>query len=103
MGQITVSAWGREVTVDFPGELEGITPKAFASQYNYESVLVDDDGNETPNPDSIEDFTIMKIFEYICDVVMAYEVSASVETAKQLTIHDIESKFANIDLKIEEN
>ena len=103
MGQITVTAWGREVTVDFPGDLDGITPVAFANQYQYEEILVDDDGNETPNPDSIEDFTIIKIFEYICDVVMAYEVSTSVETAKQITITDIETKFAQIDLKIEEN
>jgi len=103
MGQITVRAWGREVTVDFPGDLDGITPTAFANQYQYESVLVDDDGSETPNPDSIEDFTIIKIFEYICDVVRAYEISESVETAKQITIKDIEAKFATIDLKIEEN
>jgi len=103
MGQITVSAWGREVTVDFPGDLDGITPIAFANQYQYEAILVDDDGNETPNPDSIEDFTIMKIFEYMCDVVMAYEVSKSVETAKQITIQDIEARFATIDLQIEEN
>jgi hypothetical protein len=103
MGQITVSAWGRQVTVEFPGDLDGITPVAFAKQYDYEETLVDDDGNETPNPDSIEDFTIIKIFEYICDVVRAYEVSTSVETAKEITIQDIEAKFATIDLKIEEN
>ena len=103
MGQITVTAWNREVTVDFPDNLDGVAPVAFAKQYEYEAILVDDDGNATPNPDSIEDFTIIKIFEYICDVVMAYEVSTSVETAKQITIQDIEAKFAQIDLQIEEN
>jgi hypothetical protein len=103
MGQITVTAWNRQVTVDFPGDLDGVAPVAFANQYRYEETLVDDDGNETPNPDSIEDFTIYKIFEYICDVVMAYEVATSVESAKKITIGDIETKFATIDLKIEEN
>ena len=73
MGAITLEAWGKTTTVTYPGDMDALAPLAFGDAYGYEDEVLED-GDNVPNPQSIEEFTIEKIFEYVGEVMRAYSM-----------------------------
>ena len=102
MGQITISAWDKDITIDFPDSMSGDAPMAFAAQYGYEATVLDDDDNEIPNPLSEVEFTIHQILDYIKDVIRAAGIRAAKDAAVDAARLDIEDQLNQIDLTIED-
>lgn len=102
MGEITISAWGKDVTISFPDDMDGQAPAAFVSQYDYEDMVLDENENEIPNPLSHEEFTIHKIFDYIQDVMRAAGMKAARDAAADTARLEIQAQLDQIDLLIED-
>ena len=105
MGQITISAWGKDCTIEFPDDMSGDAPTAFAAQYEYEATILDDEENEIPNPLSEVEFTIHQILNYIKDVIRAAGMSG-IRAAKDAAVDaarlEIEDQLNQIVLTIED-
>tara|TARA_R110000824_G_scaffold212772_1_gene399113 strand:+ start:2218 stop:2529 length:312 start_codon:yes stop_codon:yes gene_type:complete len=80
MGQITLEAWGKATTVTYPDDMDALAPLAFGDAYGYEGEILED-GDNIPNPQSLEEFTIQKIFEYVGQVMRTYSTKDAVATA----------------------
>lgn len=80
MGQITLEAWGKATTVTYPDDMDALAPLAFGDAYGYEDEILED-GDNIPNPQSLEEFTIQKIFEYVGQVMRTYSTKDAVATA----------------------
>ena len=102
MGEITISAWDKDITIEFPDAMSGDAPMAFAAQYGYEATVLDDDDNEIPNPLSEVEFTIHQILDHIKDVIRAAGVRAAKDAAVDAARLDIEDQLNQIDLTIED-
>ena len=53
MGQITLTAWGKITTIEYPDGMDSLIPGAFGSAYGYEAEVLDENGETVPNPQSI--------------------------------------------------
>jgi len=88
MGEITLEAWGKTATVTYPDEMDDLAPLAFGDAYGYEEEILED-GNNVPNPQSIEEFTIGKIFDYVGEVMRLYSIkdaqAAAISAAQEAT------------------
>ena len=80
MGQITLEAWGKATTVTSPDDMDALAPLAFGDAYGDEDEILED-GDNIPNPQSLEEFTIEKIFEYVGQVMRTYSTKDAVATA----------------------
>ena len=80
MGQITLEAWGKATTVAYPDDMDALAPLAFGDAYGYEDEILED-GDNIPNPQSLEEFAIQKIFEYVGQVMRTYSTKDAVATA----------------------
>ena len=100
MGQITISAWDKDIMIEFPDDMAGDAPAAFAAQYEYEATIFDEDENEIPNPDSEIEFTIHRILDYIKDVIRAAGIRAAKDAAVDAARLEIEDQLNQIDLTI---
>ena len=80
MGQITLEAWGKATTVTYPADMDALAPVAFGDAYGYEDEILED-GDNIPNPQTLEEFTIQKIFEYVGQVMRTYSTKDAVATA----------------------
>ena len=80
MGVVTLNAWGKIATITYPDAMDDLAPVAFADAYGYESEIWDDN-NLIPNPQSKEDFTIEKIFDYVGEIMRTYSTKDAVATA----------------------
>jgi hypothetical protein len=101
MGEITISAWDKDITIEFPDAMSGDAPAAFAAQYDYEAVILDDDENEIPNPLNEVEFTIHQILNYIKEVIRAAGIMAAKDAAVDAASLDIEDQLNQIKLTIE--
>ena len=102
MGQITLNAWDKDITIEFPDSMSGDASTAFASQYGYEATVLDDDENEIPNPLSEVEFTIHQILDYIKDVIRAAGIKTAKDEAVNTARLEIEDQLTQIDLPIED-
>jgi|10_taG_2_1085330.scaffolds.fasta_scaffold126831_2 hypothetical protein len=102
MGQITISAWDKDITIDFPDDMEGQAPAAFVLKYDYEEMILDDDDNEIPNPQDEVEFTVVRILEYIKDVIRESGIRVARDAASDAARLDIEAKLNQIDLTIDD-
>lgn len=102
MGQITLNAWDKDITIAFPDSMSGDASTAFASQYGYEATVLDDDENEIPNPLSEVEFTIHQILDYIKDVIRAAGIKTAKDEAVNTARLEIEDQLTQIDLTIED-
>ena len=102
MGQITISAWDKDITIEFPDAMSGDAQAAFVAQYGYEPMILDDDENEIPNPLSEVEFTIHQILDYIKDVIRAAGVKQAKDAAVDAARLAIEEQLNQIDLTIED-
>jgi hypothetical protein len=102
MGQITLNAWDKDITIEFPDSMSGDASTAFASQYGYEATVLDDDENEIPNPLSEVEFTIHQILDYIKDVIRAAGIKTAKDEAVNTARLEIEDQLTQIDLTIED-
>lgn len=100
MGEITISAWGKDVTISFPDDMDGQAPAAFVSQYDYEDMVLDENENEIPNPLSHEEFTIDKIVSYIVDVMRAAGMRAARDAADQAASQELDDQMNQITVAI---
>ena len=73
MGEVTLSAWGKVATITYPGGMDSLGPLAFGDAFGYEATVTED-GDSVPNPQSIEEFTIEKIFDYVGQVMRSYSL-----------------------------
>ena len=80
MGVVTLNAWGKLATITYPDAMDDLAPVAFADAYGYESEIWDDN-NLIPNPQSKEDFTIEKIFDYVGEIMRAYSMKEHQQAA----------------------
>ena len=60
--------------------MDALAPLAFGDAYGYEGEILED-GDNIPNPQSLEEFTIQKIFEYVGQVMRTYSTKDAVATA----------------------
>ena len=74
MGVVTLNAWGKVATITYPDAMDDLAPAAFADAYYYEEFITDEHNNIVPNPQSAEDFTIEKIFDYVGEIMRAYSM-----------------------------
>lgn len=85
MGQVTLEAWGKTATITYPDGMDALAPLAFGDAYGYEELILED-GDNIPNPQSLEEFTIEKIFDYVGQVMRTYstgeQVAAAIEDAE---------------------
>tara|TARA_R110002020_G_scaffold458007_3_gene675182 strand:- start:6667 stop:6981 length:315 start_codon:yes stop_codon:yes gene_type:complete len=81
MGEVTLNAWGKVATITYPNTMDDLAPIAFADAYGYEDNIVDDDNNVIPNPQTKEEFTIEKIFDYVGEIMRTYSTKDAVATA----------------------
>ena len=88
MGEVTLSAWGKVATITYPGGMDSLGPLAFGDAFGYEATVTED-GDSVPNPQSIEEFTIEKIFDYVGQVMRSYSLkdaqAAAIATAESET------------------
>jgi hypothetical protein len=103
MGQITLNAWGKITTIEYPDDMDSLIPGAFGSAYGYEAVIFDDDENETPNPQSIEEFTIQKIFDYVSGITRSHGIHFLVAEARAAAEIEVESSMDSIAVEIEDS
>ena len=80
MGQVTLDAWGKIATITYPDGMDALAPLAFGDTYGYEELVLEN-GDNVPNPQSLEEFTIEKIFEYVGQVMRTYSTKDAVATA----------------------
>ena len=73
MGAVTLSAWGKVATITYPDGMDSLGPLAFGDAFGYEATVTED-GDSVPNPQSIEEFTIEKIFDYVGQVMRSYSL-----------------------------
>ena len=90
MGQITISAWDKDITIEFPDDMAG----------EYEATILDEDENEIPNPESEIEFTIHRIMDYIKGVIRAAGIRAAKDAAVDAARLEIEDQLNQIDLTI---
>ena len=102
MGIVTLNAWDKDITIEFPDSMSGDAATAFAAQYGYEATVLDDDENEIPNPLSEVEFTIHQILDYIKDVIRAAGIKAAKDEAVNTARLEIEDQLNQIDLTIED-
>jgi len=85
MGQVTLEAWGKTATITYPDGMDALAPLAFGDAYGYEELVLEN-GDNVPNPQSLEEFTIEKIFDYVGQVMRTYstgeQVAAAIEDAE---------------------
>jgi hypothetical protein len=101
MGQVTISAWDKNITIEFSDSMSGDTSAAFVNQYGYETMILDDDENEIPNPLTEVEFTIHQILDYIKDVIRASSISTAKDAAVDAARLDIEDQLNQIKITIE--
>jgi len=102
MSQITINAWDKDITIDFPDDMEGQAPAAFVLQYDYEETILDDDDNEIPNPQDEVEFTVHRILDFIKDVIRASGIKVARDAAADAARLDIQDKLNQIELTIED-
>ena len=100
MGQITLNAWGKVATITYPDDMDNLAPVAFAAAYGYEENLMDD-GDEVPNPQSVEEFTIEKIFDYVGDVMRTHGVRDAQEQARLAALESMDNQLGQIVVDIQ--
>ena len=100
MGQITLTAWGKVTTVEYPDDMDSLIPGAFGHAYGYDAVVVDDDENEVPNPQALEEFTIQKIFDYVGDITRSHGIHFLVAEARAEAEAEVESSLDQISVDI---
>ena len=100
MGAITLEAWGKTTTVTYPDDMDTLAPLAFGDHYGYEDEVLED-GDNVPNPQSVEEFTIEKIFEYVGEVMRAYSMkdaqAAAIAAAQSATEAAMDSITVDIE------
>ena len=100
MGIITLTAWGKITTVEYPDDMDSLITGAFGHAYGYDAVVVDDDENEVPNPQALEEFTIQKIFDYVGDITRSHGIHFLVAEARAEAESEVESSLDQISVDI---
>tara|TARA_B100000686_G_C16234200_1_gene686396 strand:- start:18 stop:329 length:312 start_codon:yes stop_codon:yes gene_type:complete len=80
MGEVTLNAWGKVATITYPDGMDALAPLAFGDAYGYEELILED-GDNIPNPQSLEEFAIEKIFDYVGEIMRTYSTKDAVATA----------------------
>ena len=75
MAQITIQAFGRTSTVEYPDSMVGSATSAFAQEYGWSDTILDEDENEVDNPVSIEDFVLQKVVDFVTGVIQSAQIS----------------------------
>jgi formylmethanofuran:tetrahydromethanopterin formyltransferase len=99
MGVVTLSAWGKLATITYPDAMDDLAPVAFADAYGYESEIWDDN-NLIPNPQSKEDFTIEKIFDYVGEIMRAYSMKEHQQAALSSAVAAADAALESISVDI---
>ena len=99
MGVVTLNAWGKIATITYPDAMDDLAPVAFADAYGYESEIWDDN-NLIPNPQSKEDFTIEKIFDYVGEIMRAYSMKEHQQAALSSAVAAADAALESISVDI---
>ena len=99
MGVVTLNAWGKLATITYPDAMDDLAPVAFADAYGYESEIWDDN-NLIPNPQSKEDFTIEKIFDYVGEIMRAYSMKEHQQAALSSAVAAADAALESISVDI---
>ena len=100
MGQITLTAWGTITTIDFPDDMDSLIPGAFGAAYGYEAEVLDDDENAVPNPQSIEEFTIKKIFDHVDGIARSHGIQFLTAEARSAAEIEVEASMDQVSVNI---
>ena len=100
MAQMTLIAWGKVTTIEYPDTGDELIPGAFGHAYGYDAVVFDDDENEVPNPQSLEEFTIQKILDYVGDITRSHGIHFLVAQARAEAESEVESSLDQISVDI---
>ena len=100
MSQITLNAWGYLATIDYPDGMDTLIPGAFGAAYGYEEMVVDENEDDIPNPQSLEEFTIARIFDYVGDIMRSHGVRALMEDARIAAEAEVATSMDQISVNI---
>jgi formylmethanofuran:tetrahydromethanopterin formyltransferase len=103
MGIVTLDAWGKVATITYPDAMDTLGPLAFGDSFGYEADILDDDGNSIPNPQSVEEFTIEKIFDYVGEVMRVYSLKDAQATAMAAAESAADAAMDSITVEIEDS
>jgi formylmethanofuran:tetrahydromethanopterin formyltransferase len=103
MGEVTLSAWGKVATITYPDAMDTLGPLAFGDSFGYEADILDDDGNSIPNPQSVEEFTIEKIFDYVGEVMRLYSLKDAQAAAMVAATTAADAAMDSITVEIEDS
>lgn len=103
MGQITLTAWGKITTIEYPDGMDSLIPGAFGSAYGYEAEVLDENGETVPNPQSIEEFTIKKIFDHVDEIARSHGIHFLVAEARAAAEVEVEASMDQISVEIEDS
>ena len=104
MGVVTLNAWGKVATITYPDDMDTLAPIAFGSTYGYEEIIEDHNtGLEIPNPQSLEDFTIEKIFDYVGEIMRAHSLQDAQAAAMIAATTAADAAMDSITVEIEDS
>jgi hypothetical protein len=104
MGQITLNAWGKVATITYPDDMDTLAPIAFGESYGYEEMIEDHNlGDVIPNPQSLEEFTIQKIFDYVGEIMRAYSLKDAQAEAMVSATVAADAQMNSIAVEIEDS
>ena len=103
MSEITLTAWGKVATITYPDAMDTLGPLAFGDTFGYESSILDNDGNSIPNPQTVEEFTIGKIFDYVGEIMRAYSLKDAQAAAMVAATTAADEAMDSITVEIEDS
>jgi len=101
MGQIRLEAWGLVTTIEYPNDMDSLIPAAFGSAYGYEEEILDEDENLVQNPQSLEEFTVSKIFDYVSDIIRTHGIKSLVAEARREAEEQTQASMDQMSISIE--
>ena len=103
MAEISVTAWGKAITVSYPDDMDGMAPTAFADSFGYLETVPGPDGDEIDNPQGREEFCIGVILDWVKSIILDHSVKGAADQAGQDAKAATGAKLDGINVIIEGN